>query len=151
MPNVMAAKPNISGGLCESSAIPFLVPRRKVWLTAAAQVPCSNAANIGERKTWTQSEFCSWKNSVRGKSPQKCIHSVPAQETAKHCAKFGWPPVSDVAAVTNPRCETRWNLLRCLKLTNRYQPLVGRSSPYCKDVWRRYCCLTNFSDCRYMP
>jgi len=43
---------------CESSVIPFLVvPRHKVWLTAAARVPCSNAANIGEHKTWTQSEF----------------------------------------------------------------------------------------------
>jgi len=27
--------------------------RRKVWLTPAAGVLCSNAANIGERKTWT--------------------------------------------------------------------------------------------------
>jgi len=35
------------------SVIPFLVPRREVWLTPAAGVPCSNAANIGERKTWT--------------------------------------------------------------------------------------------------
>ena len=33
----------------------LLVPRRKVWLTPAAVVPCSDAANIGERKTWTQS------------------------------------------------------------------------------------------------
>jgi len=63
MPNVMAARPNIGGALCESSVIPFLVPRRKVWLTPAAAVPCSNAANIGERKTWMQSEFC----------PRKCI------------------------------------------------------------------------------
>jgi len=31
----------------------ILVPRRKVWLTPAAGVPCSNAANIGERKIWT--------------------------------------------------------------------------------------------------
>jgi len=53
MPNVMAALPNIGGALCESSVISFLVPRRKVWLTRAAEVPCSNAANIGERKTWT--------------------------------------------------------------------------------------------------
>jgi len=30
---------------------PFLVPRRKVWLTPLAGVPCSNAANIRERKT----------------------------------------------------------------------------------------------------
>jgi len=38
MPNVMAAQPNIGGALCESSVIPFLVPRRKVWLTPAAEV-----------------------------------------------------------------------------------------------------------------
>ena len=49
----------------------FLVPRRKVWLTSAAGVPCSNAANIGECKTWTQSEFCTWQNSVRGQDPPK--------------------------------------------------------------------------------
>ena len=44
MPNVMAALPNIGGALYGSSVIPFLVPRRKVWLTPAAGVPCSNAA-----------------------------------------------------------------------------------------------------------
>ena len=58
MPNVMAALTNIGGALCEISVIPFLVPRRKVWLRPAAGVPCSNAANMGERKTRTQSEFC---------------------------------------------------------------------------------------------
>ena len=55
--NVMADKPNIGGALCESSVIPFLV-RHKVWLTPAAGVPCSNAANTRERKTSTQSELC---------------------------------------------------------------------------------------------
>ena len=34
-----------------------------------------------------------------GKSPRKCIYYVPAQEMAKHPAKFCWPPVSDVGAV----------------------------------------------------
>jgi len=105
MPNVMAAQPNIGGALCESSVIPFLVPRHKVWLTAAAQVPCSHTANT-ECKTWMQSEFCSWQNSFTGQEPQNCIYSVPAQEMAKHRAKFGWPLVSDVAAVTKPRRET---------------------------------------------
>jgi len=38
MLNVMAALPNISGSLCKSSVISFLVPRRKVWLTPAAAV-----------------------------------------------------------------------------------------------------------------
>jgi len=51
--NVMAAMPNIGGTLCESSVIPFFVPRRKVWLTPAAGMLCSNAANIRERNTWT--------------------------------------------------------------------------------------------------
>jgi len=107
MPNVMAAQPNIGGAACESSVIPFLVPRRKVWLMSAAGVPRCNAVNIGEGKTWTQSEFCTWQNSVRGQEPpkpcpQKCIYSVAARETAKHRAKYGWPPVSDVAAVTKP-------------------------------------------------
>ena len=46
MPNVMAAQPNIGGALCESSVIPFLVPRRKLLPTPTAPLPCSNAANI---------------------------------------------------------------------------------------------------------
>ena len=64
-----------------------------------------------------------------GKSPRKCIYSVPAQETAKHCAKFGRSPVNDVAAVTKPRRETRFitaltsligvqpNFARCLAVS----------------------------------
>jgi len=60
-------------------------------------------------------------------------------------------------AVTQPRRKTRWNLLGCPKLTKQSQPLVGRSSPYCNDVWGRYCCLTRFFpivntclNCEYM-
>jgi len=41
-----------------------------------------------------------------GEIPQKSIYSVKAQETAKDRAKFGWPPVSDVAAVMKPGRET---------------------------------------------
>jgi len=52
MPNVMAAQTNIGGALCESSVIKFLVLRRKVWLTPAAGLPCSIAANVAEGKTW---------------------------------------------------------------------------------------------------
>ena len=35
---------------------------------------------------------------------------------------------------------------RVPKLANRSQPLVGRSSPHYQDMWRKYCCLTSFSD-----
>jgi len=72
------------------SVIPFLVPRHKVWLMPTAGVPCSNTASIRERK-----------------SPWKCIYGVPAQEMAKHHAKFCWPSVSDVASVTKPVHETK--------------------------------------------
>jgi len=61
-----------------------------------------------------------------------------------NAAKFGWRPLAECRAVTLPRRETNWNLQGCLKLANRSQPVVGRSSPYYEDMWRRYCCLTSF-------
>ena len=61
-----------------------------------------------------------------------------------NAAKFGWCPLLECRAVTLPSRVTRWNLLGCPKLANRSQPLVGRSSPYCKGMWRRYCCLRSF-------
>jgi len=62
--------------------------------------------------------------------------NVPAQETAKHRAKFGWPRVSDVAAATKRRRETRRNLLGYTpKLATRSQSLVGRRLPYCGDIF----------------
>ena len=58
--------------------------------------------------------------------------------------QFGWRPLVECCAVTLPRRETRWNWLGCPKLPDRSQPLVGQSSPYCGDMWKRYCCLTSF-------
>ena len=43
-----------------------------------------------------------------------------------------------------PRRETRWNLQGCLELPDRSQPLVGRSSPYCGDMWMTYRYLNKF-------
>ena len=48
MPNVMAALPNIGGALYGSSVIPFLVPRRKIWLTPATRC---RAVTLPRRKT----------------------------------------------------------------------------------------------------
>jgi len=66
------------------SVIPFLVPRGKVWLTPTAQVPCSNASNIGERETWTQSEFLHVAEFRHG-----TIKEPPKVYTAEYRAKFG--------------------------------------------------------------
>jgi len=61
-----------------------------------------------------------------------------------NAAKFGWRPLLECCAVTMPRRKTRWNLLGCPKLANRYQLLVGRSSPYCEVMWGEILLLNNF-------
>ena len=68
--------------VCESSVILFLYH-------AAARVSCSNGAETKERKTWTQSEFCTWKKIRQEAKVPENVYSVPAQETAKDRAKFG--------------------------------------------------------------
>ena len=86
----------------------LLVPRHKMWLRPAAVVPSKRALML----PIYESARCGCKvNFVHSKipseqKPPKCIYSIPAQETAKDRAKFGWPPVSDVAGVTKPRRET---------------------------------------------
>ena len=61
MPNVMAALAANKG--CALSSMP------QCLADPAAGVPCGNAANVGELNTWSQSEFCTWQNSVRGHAP----------------------------------------------------------------------------------
>jgi len=136
MPKVIAAQPNMGGALCESSVIPFLVLRRKVWLRPAAGVPYKRAVTL---PLYESARHLAHSKILSGsKSPQKCVYSIPAQETAKYRAKFGWPLVSDVTALTKPRRETNWNLLGCPKLQNRSQPLVGQSlGPKFAILWGR--------------
>ena len=50
-----------------------------------------------------------------------------------------WSAVSNDAKTRNPL-----KFAGVPKLANRSQPLVGRSSPYCGDMSRTYCCLTSF-------
>jgi len=101
---------------------------------------------------WTSIRMCSitrtdaialstrmWANAQRDGRPAKY-----RWRPLFNAAKFGWRPLLECRAVTLPRRETRWNLQGCPKLANRSYPLVGRSSPYCGDMWRRYCCLTSF-------
>jgi len=80
-----------------------------------------------------------WANAQRDGRPAKY-----RWRPLFNAAKFGWRPLIKCRAVTLPRRDTRWNMMGCPKPANRSQPLVGRSSPYCGDMWRRYCCLTSF-------
>jgi len=124
-------------------------------------IPCTTSQSLADAHCSSEVQYrCQYRRNPRlvckvnfapgkimlgGNSPTKFIYSVPAQETAKHRAVFGWLQLNDVGSVTKPRRETRWNLLTCPKHSNRCQPLVCRSLPYCEDTWRRYCCLFRLS------
>jgi len=71
-------------------------------------------AEFGRKANFAQGKILSG-----GKSPQRCIYNVAAQETAKRRAKFGWPPVSDVAAVT----KTRRNPLKFAGASQTNEPV----------------------------
>ena len=88
---------------------------------------------------WTHAKLEMWANAQRDGRPVEY-----RRRPLFNAAKFGWRPILECRAVTLPKRETRWNLQGCPKLTKRSQPLVHRSSPHCKDMWRRYSCLTSF-------
>jgi len=77
-----------------------------------------------------------WANAQRDGRPAEYRWRPPF-----NTAKFGWCPLLECRAVTLSRRKTHWNLLGCPELTKWSQPLVGWSSPYCEDMWRRYCVL----------
>jgi len=76
-----------------------------------------------------------------------------AQRDGRH-AKNRWCPLFNAAVwlmpTTRVPCSNPAKTRNPLKLlgvpqTNETsRPLVGRSSPYYGDMWRRYCCLTSF-------
>jgi len=59
------------------------------------------------------------------------IYSVPVQETAKHRAKFGWPPLSDVAAVMKPTRET----LKFARVPQTCQPVSAANGLKFTILW----------------
>jgi len=82
------------------------------------RVPCSNASNIGERKTSTRDGQTSCKVWLISVERRLCSNKANTRNLLKFAG--------------------------CPKPAIRSQPLTGRSSPRCEDMWRRYCCLTVF-------
>ena len=80
-----------------------------------------------------------WANAKRDGRPAKY-----RWRPLFNAAKFGWRSLLECYAVMLRRREICWNLHGCPKLPDRSQPLVGLTSPYCADMWRRYCCLISF-------
>jgi len=85
------------------------VPRRKVWLTLAAGVRAQ-----GSQYRRTQDLDGKWTlHQAKLRQGAKDPENVYIVCQCRRRPKFGWPPVSDVAAVTKARRKTRWNLLGC--------------------------------------
>ena len=70
-------------------------------------------------------------------------------------AEYRWRPLFNAAVWLTPTtgmpCSSAAKTRNPLKLPGVPQTnetisaaIVGRSSPYCEDMWRRYCCLTSF-------
>ena len=116
--------------------------------------------NVAGISCWHSLHICDSINKVSYSAPARFAIQIQLQMWANaqrdgrpveyrwrplfNAAKFGWRPLVECHAIMLPRRETRWNLQGCPKLTNRSQPLVGQSSPYYQDMWRRYWCLTSF-------
>jgi len=66
--------------------------------------------------------------------------------TPQSLADAHYMPCGNAAKTRNPS-----KLAGVPQTHYRSKPLVGRSSPYCEDMWRRNCCLTFFSYCQYVP
>jgi len=71
-----------------------------------------------------------------------------------HPVAYRWRPLFNATVWLTPtsrvpcsNAANTWNRLKLAgvpKLKKWSQPLVGRSSPYYRDMWRTYCCLTSF-------
>jgi len=119
-------RPARGGAICGSSLIPFLVPRRRVWLTPTGRVPCSNNANIGECKTWTQIEFCTWQNSVRGHAPPKMYIQCTSPGDGQTSCKV-WLTSVDRRRCSN-EAKTR-NPLKFAAVPQTPEPISAVSGP----------------------
>ena len=76
--------------------------------------------------------FARGKIPSGGKRSRKCIYRVPGQETAIHHAKFSWPPVNDVSAVTKAR---RDNPLKFTEVAQTRQQISAVSRPKFTILW----------------
>ena len=108
----------------ESSVIPFLVPCcSKVCLKTTAWVPCSNTPKTEERKTWTQSELCTWQNSIRGQeTPKMYIGHQPRRRPniVQSLADFCW-------AMSHSNKAKIQNLLKFAGVSETHQAISAPS------------------------
>ena len=127
MPNVMAAPPSIGGALCST-------PQSLADAHYSTAVQCTNTAKIEERKTWTQSECCTWQNSVTGQEPQKmCIECTSPGDGQTSCKVW-------LATVQRRRCSNKTKTRNPLKFAGVPQTnerISAPGGPKFTILWRR--------------
>jgi len=100
-------------------------------------------------KTWTQSEFCTWQNSIKGQRPQ-VYNSVPAQDTAKHRAVW-------LTSVARRRCSNETNTRNPLKFAGvpkAHQSISAVNGPtftILRGHVEEILLFNNFSHCQCVP
>ena len=82
------------------------------------ELECGSMPNVMVALSNIDGALCSTPQSLADSTRAPCSNEAKARKALK----FDW----------------------CPKLTKRSLPLVGRSSSYCADRWRRYRCLTSF-------
>jgi len=100
-------------------------------MTPSAGVPCSNAAKIRERKNWTQSEFCTWQNSVMGQEPPKMYMWCTSPGNGQTCKVW-------LASVERRRYSNAAKTRKPLKLAgvpHTTGPISAASGPKFNILW----------------
>ena len=111
--------------------------------TPIARVLCSNAANIGKRKIWTQSEFRPGKILLWAIAPENVYIATLVNQSRRR------PNIVQVwlTSVKRRRCsneaKTR-NPLKSVGVPQTRQPISAVSAPYCEDIWRRLLLFNKF-------
>ena len=125
------------------------------WSVGPSQVLNSNAISIGSA-VFAGLTIVTDRQTDHATRPltidRICVHST----TMRSKNYLTWnqrpkllTPQSLLTLTTRVPCSNATKKRNPLKFagvpqTRRSQPLVGRSSPYCGDIWRRYCCLKMF-------
>jgi len=128
------------------------LPTPQSLTDSPTRVPCNNAVNIGERKTWTQSEFYSWQNSLTGQETQKVNICCTSPGDGQWSCKV-W-----LASVERRRCSkaaTTRNPLKFTGVPQTTEPISAacrlKFTILWEHVWETLLFNKFFSDCRYMP
>jgi len=125
----------------------YFLKKGKQWTSVSHSQDCVLGACFSRQYKGSVTYYTIWLNQALlecGPMPNVMAALPTTGGALCWTPQFGWRPLLACRPVTLPTRETRWNLQGCPKLANRSQSLVGRSSPYYEDMWRRYRCLTSF-------